>query len=54
MNETDLLILAAELNRADETARARATDPETDDEGTRYVRDWARDAYSVATLGLGA
>lgn len=51
MSETELLILAAELNHADDTARERVANPETDDEGARYMREWARDAFSVAALG---
>lgn len=53
MNETDLLILAAEIERSDTQARERAQSEYAERETLEYVRTWAlesargmvRDAY---------
>ena len=49
MSETELLMLAAEIERADHEARERAQSEDSERETLEYVRTWARgmvrDAY---------
>ena len=44
MNETDLLILAAEIERSDTQARERAQSESAERETLEYVRTWVRDS----------
>ena len=48
--ETDLLILAAELDRSDSEARAYALSHEARESECEYLRNWVRDAYTAALL----
>lgn len=54
MNETDLLILAAEIERSDTQARELAQSEYAEREALEYVRTWARDSALRERASLSA